>query len=70
MAGVDPVTGRSLTGHVTEQMREHYSTVRLDEKRDAMERVGRLLREGKVGPEVGPGPKTKKAADPVKEKTA
>jgi integrase len=74
MAGVDPVTGRSLTGHVTEQMREHYSTVRLDEKRDAMERVGRLLRDGKVGPEVGPevgpGPKMKKAADPVKEKAA
>lgn len=35
-AGVDAVTTRSLTGHVTERMQEHYSTVRLDEQRAAV----------------------------------
>jgi integrase len=32
-AGADSIVIRSLTGHVTEKMREHYSTVALDEKR-------------------------------------
>jgi integrase len=45
LAGVDSVSARSLTGHVTEQMREHYSTVRLDKKRAVMARVGERLRE-------------------------
>jgi hypothetical protein len=31
-AGVDGVVIKSLTGHVTEKMRTHYSTVGLDEK--------------------------------------
>jgi integrase len=48
-AGVDPVTAKSLTGHVTEGMREHYSTVRLDEKRAAVVAVAGLL------PRVGNG---------------
>jgi hypothetical protein len=30
------VVTKSLTGHVTEEMREHYSTVDLDEKRAAV----------------------------------
>ena len=34
---------KALTGHVTEQMREHYSTVGLDEKRAAVASVLRLL---------------------------
>ena len=33
LSGVDQVTRRALTGHVTEEMTAHYSTVRLDEKR-------------------------------------
>ena len=33
LAGIDSVSARSITGHVTEEMRAHYSTVRLDEKR-------------------------------------
>jgi hypothetical protein len=56
------VTGRAITGHVTEEMRKHYSTVRLDEKRTAMEAVGEKLREGKVYLEVYPTPKKTKAA--------
>lgn len=51
-AGVDPVTAKALTGHVTEQMRDHYSTVRLDEKRKAMEAVGRTLRKEASAEEV------------------
>ncbi len=40
-AGVDGVVTKSMTGHVTERMREHYSSVGLDEKRQA---VGSLMR--------------------------
>jgi hypothetical protein len=46
-AKVDPVIAKALTGHVTEQMREHYSTVgqlRFVEKRAAVASVPRLLR--------------------------
>ena len=61
MAGIDPVTGRALTGHVTEEMmRRHYSTVRLDEKRAAMEAVAQRFREAKVGTLVGTTPKRRK----------
>jgi integrase len=56
-AGVDAVVTKSITGHVTEQMREHYSTVQLDEKRQAVAGVLKLvpLNTRKVGPKVGPG---------------
>ena len=42
-AGVDAVVTKSLTGHVTEKMREHYSTVGLDEKRAAVAGVVKLV---------------------------
>lgn len=42
-AGVDAVVTRSLTGHVTERMREHYSTVGLDEQEAALAGVLRLV---------------------------
>jgi integrase len=42
-AGVDAVITKSLTGHVTEKMRELYSTVGLDEKRAAVANVHRLV---------------------------
>ncbi|MCU1276595.1 MAG: integrase family protein, partial [bacterium] len=42
-AGVDAVVTRAMTGHVTERMREHYSTVVLDEKRSAMTNVLQLV---------------------------
>ena len=37
---------KALTGHVTEQIREHYSTVGIDEKRAAVASVLRLLPGG------------------------
>lgn len=46
VAQVDPVIAKALTGHVTERMREHYSTVGLDEKRAAVASVLRLLPQG------------------------
>jgi integrase len=55
LAGVDEVTRRALTGHVTKQMTEHYSTVRLDEKRAAMDAAAAKLREagGDLGGDRG-----------------
>ena len=42
-ANVDAVVRRALTGHVTEEMQRHYSTVGLDEKRAAITGVLRLV---------------------------
>ncbi|HMI91257.1 MAG TPA: tyrosine-type recombinase/integrase [Polyangiales bacterium] len=42
-ARVDPVVAAGLTGHETERMRRHYSTVRSSEAVEAGERVVRLL---------------------------
>jgi integrase len=51
LANVDAVVRRALTGHVTEEMQRHYSTVGLEEKRAAAAGVLRL-----VPPEAGPSP--------------
>lgn len=56
-ANVDVVVRRALTGHVTEQMQRKYSTVGLDEKRDAIAGVFRLVRLP-GGDEVGTEPET------------
>ena len=48
-AGIDSVVIRSITGHVTESMREHYSTVGLDEKQAAIGTVLRVVPRLKVG---------------------
>jgi integrase len=42
-AGVDPVVAKSLVGHTTDRMREHYSFVRPAEVRDAADRVAGLV---------------------------
>jgi len=42
-AGVDAITTRSLTGHVTERMQEHYSTVQFDEQKLAVSNVVGLV---------------------------
>jgi integrase len=61
-ANVDAVVRRALTGHVTEEMQRHYSTVGLDEKRAAIAGVLRLVPPS-GGNEGGSGeaPKTEKA---------
>lgn len=43
LANVDAVVRRALTGHVTEEMQRHYSTVGIDEKRAAIRGVLRLV---------------------------
>lgn len=57
-ANVDAVVRRALTGHVTEEMQRHYSTVGLDEKRAAIAGVLRLVppdprREARSGGSAG-----------------
>jgi integrase len=42
-AMVDPVLRRKLVGHVTEEMQKHYSSVALDEMREASASVFRLV---------------------------
>lgn len=56
LANVDAVVRRALTGHVTEEMQRHYSTVGLDEKRAAIKGVLRL---------VPPSPSTEPTTEPT-----
>lgn len=54
LAKVDLVTRRELTGHVTEQMQQHYSTVDVGEKREAMAvRAAKAEQERKKGVNSG-----------------
>jgi len=55
-AGADGIVIRSLTGHVTEKMREHYSTVALDEKRQTAGDVAQLVN-------MSPEPKPTETSD-------
>lgn len=52
-ANVDAVVRRALTGHVTEEMQRHYSTVGLDEKRAAIAGVLRLVPPSKQDGNAG-----------------
>lgn len=64
-ARVDPVIAKSLVGHATDRMREHYSSVLPDEARETAERVSALLFDGVVeGPSgaSGRGPSEAKVA--------
>jgi integrase len=45
-AQVDAVVARSLVGHATEAMRDHYSTVASDEQHEAVNRVVKLVKGG------------------------
>ncbi len=53
-AKVDPVVAKSLVGHATDRMREHYSTLLPDEARQAGDQVAALL-----FPASAHGPRTK-----------
>lgn len=44
-AGIDQVTRKAMVGHVTDEMQEHYSTVDLGERREAMALVEAKLQE-------------------------
>ncbi len=62
-AGTDPLVQKALSGHVTERMREHYSSVSIEEKRAAAVGVARLapLRLVPMPVEVGTGVGTEQA---------
>jgi hypothetical protein len=47
-AKVEAFITKSISGHATERMREHYSTVRAGEQRESIGWVLRLVREGAV----------------------
>jgi integrase len=60
-AKVDAVVTKALTGHVTEKMREHYSSVDLEEKRAAVSAVGKLVPIlGGKSPKVRTGVRTRR----------
>ena len=63
-AEVDPVIAAGLTGHETERMRKHYSTVRDDEAVEASERVARLVRPSPESTEES----SEESSDPGDEK--
>jgi integrase len=42
-AGVDGVVEHAMVGHSSERMREHYSSVSLEERREAAERVAQAV---------------------------
>lgn len=46
VANVEAIVTKSISGHLTEQMREHYSTVSPVEQRESIRRVLRLVRGG------------------------
>jgi hypothetical protein len=49
VANVEALVTRSISGHLTEQMREHYSTVSPGEQRESIGRVLRLVQPGSDG---------------------
>jgi integrase len=66
LAKVEAIVTKSISGHLTDRMREHYSTVTPDEQRESIGNVIRLVRRppSGVGSGVGPiesGVETKKA---------
>ena len=49
LAKVEPLIIKSISGHQTEQMREHYSTVQPFERRDSIGRILRLVKSPPTG---------------------
>jgi len=43
LSNADPVVRRALTGHVTQEMQDHYSSVGTDEKRAAIAGAIKLI---------------------------
>lgn len=57
-SGVGDVVTRSISGHATEAMQEHYSTARAEEQREATRKITEKMRgsleQSDVGPSAGP----------------
>jgi hypothetical protein len=59
IAHVESLVTRSISGHKTERMREHYSTVSADEQRESIGRVLQLVKpegSGSLGGAPGGAP--------------
>ncbi len=66
-ARVESIITRSISGHLTERMQHHYSTVNTAEQREGIARVIRLFKKPAPGGEVGGEPQV--GGGEVKEKT-
>jgi len=55
-AQVSDLVTRSISGHLTERMQQHYSTVNAAEQRDALAKVIRLF-DPKTSPSRAPAPR-------------
>ena len=55
IAKVEAIVTKSISGHLTDRMREHYSTVTPDEQRESIGNVVQLFgpQNQAVGPKVG-----------------
>jgi len=69
-SGIDPISARALTGHSTEPMHEHYSSVQLDHKRVAIARLAEHLNFTQVEGLVEGRPRKQKTASTSQEKAA
>lgn len=49
-AEIDAVVTRSISGHATERMQEHYSTARAEEQRSAIGKIAELVADGPSTP--------------------
>jgi len=54
-ASVEALVTKSISGHVTDRMREHYSTVHLVEQRESIGAVLRLVKGGPITTDAPPG---------------
>lgn len=64
------LSARALTGHVTEQMQLHYSSVQLDDKRAGIARLDEHLQSVKVEDQVEGRPQKEKSRNLSSEKAA
>jgi hypothetical protein len=55
VANVEGLITRSISGHKTEQMRDHYSTVGADEQRASIGRMLQLVKRGAAADPAAPG---------------
>jgi integrase len=55
-AHVDSLVIKSVSGHLTDRMKEHYSTVGADERRDGIDRVMNLVRAESIALASSPSP--------------
>jgi hypothetical protein len=66
---VSDLVTRSISGHLTERMQHHYSTVNAAEQRDALAKVIRLFAPVPTAPTIPSGEESGEGAEPSGEGT-